>query len=203
MFEWTTIEDEAPLFGWEAWTVSVKVGRMPDGTIAPIGLRIEPRDDYDGSLKDQRITLEKLRRFPIGVATAAAKQAIFGPTIHSDLDYQVEVLREAVDRHNEFSADLKVEMKERDDAEYQARIEEVGPKIARLERIAWFYRVFQARPLPDDGGVRQALSKSFGVSTTTVDRLLRDARDLGILERYDGKQGKHGKTPTKKPRGKK
>jgi transposase len=41
---------------------------------------------------------------------------------------------------------------------------------------------------------RRHVAEQMGVSTTTVDRLLAQARKEGFLERYDGGQGKHGKS---------
>lgn len=74
MSDWLSLDDgDGSVPGWAAWSVEVRLGTMPDGTVAPIGLRIEPRDDYDGSIRDQRVTLERLRQFPIGYVTAQAK----------------------------------------------------------------------------------------------------------------------------------
>lgn len=74
MEDWLPVgAGEEVLPGWEPWNVEVRLGTLPDGTVAPIGLRVEPRDDYEGSLRDQRITLERLRQFPIGLAAAQGK----------------------------------------------------------------------------------------------------------------------------------
>jgi hypothetical protein len=198
MSEWQLIPPSPDLPNWEPWHIEVLLGTMQDGTVGPIGLRIEPRADVDVTPEDQRLTLEKLRRFPIGYATEAAKA--LAPGNLSDrtdaawraemaaLDSQAARLR-AVTRRD------KARAQERAEREWEARVVEVGERQARLERVSMLYRLVQERPL-GRGGARKEIAQIMGVSVTTVDRLLRDARSEGFLEPYGGAQGKHGKSDT-------
>ena len=256
---------DGPFPNWDAWDVEVRLGQMPDGTVAPIGLRIEPRDDYDGSIREQRITLERLRQFPIGAVTAQAKYLAAQSAIpevwwdddsktnlpcaldHLDKNkkpfadwsersfkkdiaevenlYQewiefddesnrtfpvwsqalIEASRlkgEAViagarERHEareenraKFAADLDVKKRQiyRDEGSTERQID--------LRRVSDYYR--EAQRNSGSGGPRRYIANFLGVSLTTVDRLLREARSEGFLEPYDGAQGKHGKKNTNK-----
>ena len=180
MTDWQQID----LPGLEPWTIHVLLGPMPDGTMAPIGLRIDPRDDYDGSLRDQRVKQQMLRSFPIGPITSAAiadlPEADYGAQLAARADalmLQADVLRGRM----------------RDDAtEVEARItREIGPRKARLVIASGHYRVALETGAASP---RRYVAEQMGVSPTTVDRLLRDARKEGFLERYAGGQGKHGES---------
>ena len=61
------------------WELLVQVSRMPDGSKSIIGLRIEPRDDYEGSLFDQRITRTLLSSLPLSawIHDATAQKSLF------------------------------------------------------------------------------------------------------------------------------
>lgn len=73
MGEWISIEgSEIRDPDLDPWRIEVFLSEASDGSLIPTGLRIEPRNDYDGYLREQRITLERLRRFPIGYVTQAA-----------------------------------------------------------------------------------------------------------------------------------
>jgi hypothetical protein len=188
MDDWYTAEMGES--GWGAWEISVRLATMPDGNVAPIGLRIEPREDYDGSRRDQRLTTEKMRRFPIGQAAALAKGAAFGDEWEA-LAARAEAL--------ESRADLLLEAMNGDREQVEAGMAEtIGARKARLVTAAGLYRV--ALAVPDVGSPRHYVAERLGVSLTTVDRLLRDARKEGLLEPYDGGQGKHGKQPTERKR---
>lgn len=196
MDEWAEVlGDGSPVPGWEAWNIQVSVGTMPDGSIVATGLRIEPRDDYDGSKRDQHLTLAKLRQFPIGFVTADARRHLHGAS-EKDVAKEAGRLRAAA---------LGAQLEDNYRKQYQQRVSEVGEHQALLENVADFHRMFLATALPEEGGVRQAIADDFGISVWTVDRLLREAREQGLLEPYHGKQGKHGKTeePTKRKRSKK
>lgn len=199
--KWVTIPaDGTPLPEWGGWTISVQLAAMPDGTVAPIGLHITPRDDYDGSRRDQRLTTEKMRRFPLGYVTDAAKtQVLTDPTekVLAEHDAAIAAAALAADRAQERSARLKKKVERRDAEQYAARVAEVGEKQARLERVAMLYRAAQYRPL-GTGGPRKEVADALGLSPRTVDKLLAEARRTGVLEPYDGPQGKHGKPTTRK-----
>lgn len=188
---------------WEPWDIHIDLGTMPDGTVAPIGLTIKAREDYDGSRRDQRLTVAKLRRFPLGLVTAAAKHASYEG---SDEWERVRLLGDAVlaradaqllaheQRMGDFAADLDARVRQvyRDGGLTEREI--------TLQRAADYYR--EAQRDPDTKSPRQYVAAAMGVSPRTVDVYLADARKEGYLEPYDGPQGKHGK-PTPKKRGKK
>lgn len=69
------------------------------------------------------------------------------------------------------------------------RTEEVGTEQERLEWASHIYRLAVALGEPP----RPTVAKALGVSVRTVDRLLADSRKRGLLEAYQGGQGKHGK----------
>lgn len=156
--------------GWEAWDISAQIERMPDGFIALTGLVIAPIDDYDGSRYDQILTTAKLRTLPISrlaEMTAGADAARRG-----ELALATEHLRAA--REN-------------------ARGDGVGRKRETLEYVVSLYREAVADPATRTSP-RKYVVESSGLSAGYINRLLRQARQHGLLEPYRGKQGKHGKS---------
>jgi len=179
-------ESEPEVAGWEAWNVAVRVGRMPDGSLAITGLRIDPRDDYDGSIRDQRITAVRLRSLPLGylLSDAAAKNAL----LRGD-DY------EAFRAFNQES--LIAEVRHRIAEAIADRAKDVGREQARLEMVAVVYRNALAANEP----LRASVADALNVSLTTVDRLLARARRNGLLAPHESSRARNGKgVPT--PEGK-
>lgn len=173
--QWTRLDD---LDAWDPWHVSVRVATMPDGSPAITGLVLDPRDDFEGSVREQRITAERLRRLPMRhiLASALVQRAI-------SQDLGVEVVRRL--DGEAFGAAIRDRNRER----RLIREKEVGTDQERLEWAAqvyeWTVSVGQAP--------RPAVANALGVSVRTVDRLLAEARRRGLLTRYQGAQGKYGK----------
>ena len=222
MTNWQVVpEDDRVVPGWAAWEIHVRLATMPDGSVATVGLRIQPRDDYDGTIRDQRITLQRLRRFPIGFVTAEAKylavKDIF-PEVPSDdqtaeefwsqsaaeiaqvvlraspeereaLLLHMEALEAQVDAWKIHADEARIAA----DAEVRRLYLEAGwsDRDIKLVMAADYYR--EALRDPHAESPRRYVAEKLGVSLTTVDRLLREARASGRLEPYDGAQGKHGK----------
>lgn len=163
------------------WELLVQVSRMPDGSRSIIGLRIEPRDDYEGSLFDQRITGTVLSSLPLSawLHDASAQKSLF-----EDNDPNAW-LGHLVDRNME----LDESDKERRRSE---RVSEVGEDQVKLEEVVQAYK--SARGNPSGTPVRQQVADALGVCVRTVDRRLKKARASGLLERYPGRQGKYGTT---------
>jgi len=169
--------------GFAQWRVSVKAQPMPDGELRITGLRIEPLADYDGSMRDQIISTELLRKLPLkmlllGFCTARA-------LMRGDMD--------------EFDREL---IKSRQEEDHYLRgpansevITKKDKHQARLKLAAKAYT--DAIGHPQGIGPREQVSRVLGVSTSTVDRLLREARQLGLLAPYAGTQGKYGKSDPK------
>lgn len=229
MEDWLPVgagEDVLP--GWEPWNVEVRLGTLPDGTVAPIGLRLEPRDDYEGSLRDQRITLEHLRQFPIGLAAAHGKYMAFRnehpapaipesneadtPTIEEIADYfhgggkiegsrddwkRVALLADSLTARVEATEESIRLLRSNARAKTYAKVREMyreggwSERDINLQLASDYYR--DALRDPDTVSPRKYVAEVMGVSLTTVDRYLRQARSEGYLAPYGGPQGKHGK----------
>lgn len=169
-----------PFAYWEAWGLQVKVSEMPDGSRAVTGIRIEPREDYDGSVREQKITAANLRRLPLPYLL---NQWILWASIANESS-DVAIKDAVVNSHVAMNSYL-------DNEEFEERKRQVGRERARLEQVAAVYSEALATNPP--GGPRKHVARELHVSTRTVDRLLKKARQAGVLPPYDGRQGKHGK----------
>lgn len=163
------------------WNLLVQVSRMPDGSKSIIGLRIEPWDEYEGSLFDQRITRTLLSNLPLSawLHDASAQKSLFED---NDPDAWLGHL---VDRNIESEASER-------ESRRSARVAEVGEDQVKLEEVVQAYKT--ARGNLSGPPVRQQVADALGVCVRTVDRRLRKARASGLLERYPGRQGKYGNT---------
>lgn len=165
---------------WGPWRVSVMLGAATDGSPVVIGLHIDP--DPDAPMSEQRIGQERLRRFPIGAVKAAALVQQRGPLDPDALAARAAALTARAD-------DLIAQM-EHDRPLHEAALASiVGKKKARLIQAAGHYEAAVSMGWPP----RQYVAERLGVHTQTVDRLLREARKVGLLAPYEGGQGKHGK----------
>jgi len=167
---------------WAPWSVGVKIQEMPDGQLAIIGIRVEPHDEYDGKMRDQKLSTAKMRTLPLRIllAQAAVNFAVMNAD-DRDLESKVHEQLRALDEYEI-------------DRAFELSVKENGPEMARLERVANLYR--NAQRWPGYGGPRDQIAEALGVSKVTVDRQLQESRKQGFLVAFDGKQGKHGERKT-------
>ncbi len=188
---------KVPLRGWEPWTVLARVEAMPDGTVALVGLRIEPRDDYDGSMYDQQLTATQLRSLPVGALKHFAAAWFY---VRSQLS--PDEAREPFHLHLEAShAQLQSSLLD----EYLATVEE-GVAMRKQRGSVTEAHLFEVSALYKlaerlgESNIRLFVAEHAGMSIRTVDRRLADARRTGLLPPYRHAQGKHGKSPAKESR---
>ena len=173
------ILEDRPLDGFEPWIVQVRIAPMPDGSSAITGIRIEPRDDFEGSLFDQRVTSTTLRKVPLSVLRHEAigwKKLLVEENPEGWVDSIVNKFESLTDLDRRTLREV--------------RVEEVGEKQVQLEEVIEAYQYAGGNPA--GGSRRQQVAKILGVCERTVDRRLMKARKAGLLERFPGRQGKHG-----------
>ncbi len=182
---------------WEAWTIHVQLAAMPDGSVAPIGLRIDPRAGYDSVAGEQRLTLERLRQFPIGYATAHAKYVAQDASDEWErIRLLVDALAARMDYYDEYraarTATAEADLQEMLMPLYSKLVDMLGENEARLLRAADVYR--EALRDTEADSPRAQDAEALKISLTTMDRLLREARSEGGLVSVGASQGKRGKS---------
>lgn len=207
MSNWFTI-DSPP--GYDAWKVRVRLGTMPDGSTQLIGLQLDPRDDYDGSIRNQRITSRRLGNFPVRYASIEAA--------YQRLQHDIEGINTDGDEFAALPAKRRNELLQRKIAlleqsqrlamsgkaaaeeqrihvKQEIRAVEVGTKTELLERIAALYAI--GTDMHVDGGVRRYILSHFpNRSMGWVDKQIGKCRESGLIPPYEGAQGTYGKEPT-------
>lgn len=200
-----------PLPSWEPWKVSVMIRKMPDG-IAAIGLLIAPDENYEGGgITSQRITTNRLRTFPIGLAVQQARyESAKDRPEAAEAQAEIERLTQIAKLNEEIEASKEDERRHQALADYawEQYAKDLDPRRALLEKAAMLYEI--AFEDPETTSPRAYVAERLGKKPATIDVYLREARKAGILAPYEGPQGKHGKPaakkqskPTPKKRGKK
>jgi len=140
-----------------------------DGTSRLTGLLVLPRDDYDGPVRDQELTADRVRRLPLRQITAAAALAR-------------AAVEDEIDEANAHLTDLTTATKE------SLR---VRGQQETLQVISALYRMGER--LSPKTPRRYVISQT-NYTPGHVDRLIRAARKQGLLTRFPGGQGRHGKS---------
>lgn len=187
------ILEERPLNGFEAWKIQVKVAQMPDGSSAITGLRMEPREDFEGSLFNQRITSATLRRIPLTLLQHEAAQWIALLVAADPQSWFASML----DTHQAQKDHVHELLAEETQHQHDQRAKEVGMQFTELEEVAREYLRAQSDNVR---AVRKRVAQRLGVCERTVDRRVRKAREAGLLPKYHGRQGKYGTKEPKKGR---